>query len=133
MEILVGYILWWFTPLHFPFYVLFGFIYWYLVYGGECALNGGSIGRNPLTMPFVLFKEEFFWSIPGGRKKKAEVIKEMVGEKGGGAFCTRKRTWQYEEIREGNLLEQLQDDKHNRQYFQKPHLPSLHFVAKTTR
>ena len=50
--------------------LIIGFIGWYLFYGAECHINGGSLGRNSWTMHFPLMLEELMWILPGGWAKK---------------------------------------------------------------
>lgn len=40
------------------------FIFWYFIYGLECYMNGGSLGRNQYLMPFQCAFEELKWAIP---------------------------------------------------------------------
>jgi hypothetical protein len=48
----------------------FGFIMWYLYYGLECFINGGSIGNDGdlRTMLLPCLKQEFRWLMPFGDK-----------------------------------------------------------------
>jgi hypothetical protein len=55
-----------------------GLIIWYLLYGAECAINGGFIGRNQYFMHFPMLWEEITWIMPGGWKRK---LKYCDGDK----------------------------------------------------
>ena len=79
------------------------FVLWYLYYGLESALNGGTLGRHPLLMPFQCFWEEVLWNIPGGLRRKTEYIRENVIGDWDGSVFGRTRSWNYEEVRIQNL------------------------------
>lgn len=63
------------------FLFVLGFILWYAYYGAECAINGGTIMRNPWTMHFPLLWEEFVWALPFiGPERKVDYIFEIYGD-----------------------------------------------------
>ncbi len=86
------------------------FVFWYLFYGFECALNGASFGRHrtidQLMMPFECFWEETLWNIPGGFKRKVLYVKEnVIGDWKHGVVCGNTRQWEHAEVRKNNLYE----------------------------
>jgi hypothetical protein len=52
---------------------------WYILYGLECYLNGGSIGRNQFLMVFQCFYEDLLWVLPGGISRKIKYCNEAFG------------------------------------------------------
>lgn len=90
--------------------LIVGFVLWYLVYGLECFLNGGSLGRNQWTMQFVLLNQEISWLlVPGAKVKylKEHVILDCFEH---GAICGSTKGWDYQEVREQNLWRECAND-----------------------
>jgi hypothetical protein len=58
------------------FMLVLGFVFWYLYYGMECYINGGSLGRNQFSMHFSLLWEEFLWFLPGGFDRRVDYLLE---------------------------------------------------------
>ena len=92
------------APLSLMMYFGIGFAVWYIVYGLEAYMNGGSLGRGRWWL-FKCFWEEVQWFLPGGLAKRANHIRALVkpnsndrGYLGG---------YSYEEIREYDLYEQV--------------------------
>ncbi|MCC6934297.1 MAG: hypothetical protein IT406_01195 [Candidatus Yanofskybacteria bacterium] len=80
------------------------FLLWYLYFGLEYYLNGGTLGRDPLLMPFQCFWEEVRESIPGGIKLKEQRIREAVRDvRVQGSFLGRTGFWHYDDIRGQHL------------------------------
>lgn len=88
-------------------YITIAFGIWYVYYGFECALNGGTLGRNPLLMPFQCFWEELLWNLPGGMRRKIIYLKEnVIGEEGSGCIVGMGffgKSWDFEEVRQKNF------------------------------
>jgi len=85
-----------------------GLIFWYFIYGLNCALNSGQLGRHWFFFPFQCFWDEIKWNFPGG---KAHYIKiNIVGSFEDGSVCGSKRTWSFREIRERNLYAECGKD-----------------------
>lgn len=89
------------------------FLVWYFSYGMEVFLNGGdSVLKS--------FAEHLTWHIPGGLKRRAAYIKEIIDSMplqmvNGqprllGTMAGSKRCWDYEEIRDNNLYEEVAKD-----------------------
>jgi len=83
-------------------YIIVAFISWYIFYGFEMYMNGGSIGRGR-TWVFKCFREDLRWFSPGGLAVRTEYIRQKVAYRpnvhgfiGG---------YGYEQIREQNLYE----------------------------
>ena len=83
--------------------VMCAFGLWYLYYGVQSFLNGGSIGRDPLLMPFQCFWEELLWQIPGGTARKIAYVRENVVGDGDGVVLGNTERWDYGEVRSQNL------------------------------
>lgn len=83
---------------------ILGFFIWYIYYGFECFLNGGTLGRNQYTMHFHLAWQELTWVLPGGRKRKGRYVKDnVIGDIENGHILGCP--WSYKEIRQHNLYE----------------------------
>lgn len=80
------------------------FVLWYIYYGAESFLNGGTAGRHPLLMPFQCFWEEVLWNIPGGFARKVEYVRKNVVGYWNGSVCGSTRSWNYEEVRAKDLF-----------------------------
>lgn len=52
-----------------------GFVVWYFLFGLECYMNGGGIGRNQHTMPFYWLWQEWLWLGPGGWERKMKLCR----------------------------------------------------------
>jgi hypothetical protein len=81
---------------------------WAVLYGLECFLNGGS-GRSLFAMAW----NDFCFAMPGGRRRKGNYIRKIIdrstynGELADGAMLSEKKSWSYQEIRDGNLYEEV--------------------------
>ncbi len=86
---------------------LVGLALWYLIYGMECAINGGTLGRNPYTMHFSLLWEEILWLLPVyGKRRREQFIKDQMGDFENGMMFSGSQSFTYKEIREkGNYDE----------------------------
>lgn len=78
---------------------------WYLLAGLSYGLNGGQLGRHPLFFPFQCFAEDIkcYWF--GGQKHRVEFIRSRCN--GNGSMCGWKRSYNFEEIRNNNLYEEV--------------------------
>lgn len=83
---------------------------WYLYYGVECIINGMTFRRNPYTVPFTEAFTELTWVLPGGGRRKGNVIRDAIGWSEHGAMCGWRRSWSYKEIRDGNLYDECGAD-----------------------
>lgn len=89
-----------------PFYYLACFVGWYFCMGFGYAINGGQLGRSRWAFPFQCFWEELPCYLPGGRKHRIAFISER--SKGiDGVMIGRTRAYDYSEIREKNLYEEV--------------------------
>ena len=89
------------------------FLVWLFIYGVTAFLNGGD-------GVFRCFAEEIMWHIPGGLKRRADYIKDIVdsmplqivnGEpRLLGTMSGTKQSWSYEEIRDKNLYSDCAKD-----------------------
>ena len=80
------------------------FVLWYLYFGLEYALNGGTLGRHPFLMVFQCFWEEVLWNIPGGLGRKTKYVRENVIGDSSGSVLGHTLTWNYHEVRSNNLF-----------------------------
>lgn len=71
-----------------------GILMWWLLYGLECYMNGSTDINRCL-------REEISWVLPGGRKRKADYIRALVGRSDHGWIGE----FSYESIRRDNLYE----------------------------
>ena len=95
------------------YYLLIAFGLFYVGYGFEAWLNGGSFGRHPLLFPFQCFGEQVRQSLPGGR---ARWVKELVALLGDGlrpksdTFFGRRTTWDLYSVNQKGLYAQMGRD-----------------------
>lgn len=83
-------------------YLVAAFLVWYLLYGLELWLNGGSLGHGRFWV-FEGFWKELGWFLPGGLAKRADYVREWVKPRPNvSGFIGEYR---FEEIREKNLYE----------------------------
>ncbi len=88
------------------FVYFISFCFWYVWYGFGYFLNSGTLGRRFVSlMPFDCFWIDFLQNIPGGKKRKIESVKEMIGNMNG-CICTARRKWEFEKVRQGNLYDE---------------------------
>lgn len=86
-------------------YLVSCLVSWYLLAGLNYGLNSGQLGRHPFFFPFQCFAEDIkcYWF--GGQKHRVEFIKSRCG--GEGSFCGSRRSYTHQEIRDGNLYEEV--------------------------
>ena len=53
--------------------------FWYVLYGLECFMNGGTIGRNQFLMPFQCLVEEAKWIVPIWGWRQRQLYSEKRG------------------------------------------------------
>jgi len=100
LESFVGHI----TLMSVIIYFTIAFVVWYIGYGLEMYLNGGSLGRGRWWV-FKCFVEEAQWFLPGGLEKRTNYIRTMVGtDRSLNGFVGGHS---YEEIRTHNLYEKI--------------------------
>lgn len=83
--------------------LIIGFILWYFYYGLECFLNGATLGRNQYTMHFSCLWEELLWVLPGGGERKAQFVRDRIGDFPRGSFAG----YAYEDIRKYNRYKEV--------------------------
>ncbi|KKT91053.1 MAG: hypothetical protein UW92_C0019G0008 [Candidatus Jorgensenbacteria bacterium GW2011_GWA2_45_13] len=81
--------------------LILGLIIWYLFYGLECFINGGTIGKSRFFFPFECLWNEILWNLPGG--KETYVKKHIANSSIDTAVCGSKQVWRSAEIRKKNL------------------------------
>jgi len=59
------------SPLGIVAYILCGFLFWYSIYGAECAIRRRVSEKNIWLAPFTFLKEEFKWALQRRPKVKA--------------------------------------------------------------
>ncbi len=94
-------------------FVFVTIVVWYFLYGISVFLNGG----NNVLKSFI---EHATWHIPGGLNRRTAYIKAIVDgmplqvvdgqPRLLGAMAGSKRCWDYEEIRDNNLYEEVAKD-----------------------
>ena len=91
------------TLLQVLIYFAVGFAFWYVYYGLETYLNGGSTRGK--WWVFKCFWEEILWFSPGGLARRTEYIRKLVHPEGDnfGYICN----YTYAEIRRRNLYEKV--------------------------
>lgn len=83
--------------------LIVGFFLWYFYYGLECFLNGATIAHDQYTMQFHCLWEELLWNLPGGGERKAQFVKEYIGDIPCGTFVD----YSYEDIRKNNRYKEV--------------------------
>lgn len=78
------------------------FAAWWLIYGVERFLNGCSE-----RWLIVLVWEDFLFALPGSRRRKGNYIRECMGDLPDGAMISSTGSWDYQEIRDGNLYDDV--------------------------
>lgn len=78
---------------------------WYLLAGLSYWLNGGQFGRHPFFFPFQCFAEDIKCYWLGGQKHRIKFIRSRCN--GNGIMSGSKRSYDFEEIRNNNLYEEV--------------------------
>ena len=76
---------------------------WMLLYALPGYLSGASSAVK-------MFFQDLPMYVPGGRKRRGELIKEQMGTFEHGSMLGRTRSFQYQDIREHNLYEEVADE-----------------------
>ena len=87
------------------YYLVACFVSWYLLAGATYALNSGQLGRGRYLFPFQCFAEDIKCHWIGGQEHRIEFIKSRCY--GEGTFCTSKRSYSHQEVRDNNLYEEV--------------------------
>jgi|SRR3989344_3120537 len=91
-------------PALIVFYGVLALVSWYGILVLNYGINGGQLGRGRWWV-FECFLEDILLNVPGGSKRKADRIREMVGETGDGFFCSSSGSWSHEKLRETDEYE----------------------------
>ncbi len=89
-------------------YFILAFVAWYFYFGAECFLNGAD--SWDFFMPFKCYWQEILWNIPGGQQRRIEWMKEWVKAPQHGTMLGKTKSWNYEEVRAGNLYAECVSD-----------------------
>ena len=103
----------WDFSLEFWWYLPVAFVIWYVGYGLEVAINGGTLGRSLLLAPFSCFWEQMLETLPGGRAKWARQQADLAGELlrcGNYTYIGRRHSWDLFTVREQGLYAQMGKD-----------------------
>lgn len=81
---------------------------WFVLYGVDAALKGGSGGRHWLWFPIQCAYEEFrSWYAPGARQRRIDHIRKHISlPVREGYMAGRTRAWAYSELRKYELVGQ---------------------------
>ena len=112
MEIIIIELIDWFLqPIPIFLYICIGLIFWYLVYGSTCGIDGGNFGPGMWLLPFVFFYKELKWRVTGQKKLKAEFI-EFVLEKEdySGLIWPEEGVWKTKVVNDKNFYDEFEKD-----------------------
>ena len=94
---------WWFWTV----YAIVGCFVWYAANFFEYGLNSGQLGHHPFLFPFQCFVEDLPCYLPFGKERRIAFIKERMSGSDHGSFLSDKAGYDYVEIREKNLYEEV--------------------------
>ncbi len=79
---------------------------WYTIQGFSYGMSGGQLGRHWLLFPFQCFLEDLPCYLPNGKVHREKFIRDRVGD-WDGVMIGYSRSYSHEEIRRGNLYEEV--------------------------